>query len=71
MRFDCGETYAEKVKRLGTWHRFFAVCAVEVGPHDCRIFEYVERRRIRYELAYLDGWCWEYRAIKGRLENVT
>lgn len=60
MRFDCGETWAEKAKRLSRWHRWFAWHPVEVGPHDCRWLEYVERRE---RVTMYDVW-YEYRAPK-------
>lgn len=45
MKLDCGETYDEKWTRLGKWHKWFAWYPVRVGVHDCRWFEYVERRK--------------------------
>jgi hypothetical protein len=45
VRFDCGETYCEKVEREAKWHRWFAWRPVRIGSHDCRWLETVERRR--------------------------
>ena len=51
MKFDCGETRKEKQVRLGQerirkeqWHKWFAWYPVRVGSHDCRWFEWVERK---------------------------
>lgn len=44
MKWDCGETRAERYERLSEWHRWFAWYPVRVGSHDCRWLEYVERR---------------------------
>lgn len=66
MRFDCGETHEERRKRLTQWHRWFAWFPVKVGDHDCRWFEFVERR-----FSYDEGefyWA-EYRsAPRGKTE---
>lgn len=62
MKFDCGETYAERLERLSNWHRVFAWFPVRVGPHDCRWLETVERKEIGGSLS--DEWKWEYRCIK-------
>jgi hypothetical protein len=48
MRFDCGETYDERISRLTNWHRWFAWHPIKVADHDCRWLEYVERK-ITYE----------------------
>ena len=58
MKFDCGETWEEKSIRLSKWHRFFAIWPRRVADHDCRCFEWIERRGV-----FWDGWDWEYRAI--------
>ncbi len=43
MKFDCGETYEEKLKRLATPHKWFAWYPVKIDDHDCRWMEFVER----------------------------
>ena len=69
MKFNCGETPAEKFERLENWHRWFAWHPVRVGSHDCRWLEYVERKgTLHYYYDEYGGhwWTWEYRA---RSEN--
>lgn len=48
MKFDCGETLAEKYERQSQWHPWFAWFPVKVGSHDCRWLETVQRRRYVY-----------------------
>lgn len=62
MRFDCGEEWEEKVARLKRWHRFYAIWPRKVAPHDCRWFEWIERKGECYQC---DGvwWVWQYRAL--------
>ena len=63
MKFDCGEEWVEKKKRLETWHRFFCLWPRKLGPHDCRWLEWVERKgTCSYGLGG-GCWSWEYRAI--------
>lgn len=63
MKFDCGETFDERLKRLENWHRWFAWFPVKTADHDCRWFEYVERK-ITYEFCTYDTFTVkEYRAI--------
>jgi len=67
MRFDCGETYKEKVERLKIPHKWFAWYPVWVASHDCRWLENVERTcRPGYEMRGY-GWDKEYKAIKEEL----
>lgn len=72
VRFNCGETVEYKNERLLHWHPFFAVLPVRVANHDCRMFEWIERKG-KLVPAYLDygghdsvcvgeQWKWEYRA---------
>ena len=64
MKFDCGETWLEKRKRLAQWHSWFAWYPVRVAPHDCRWLEKVQRKG-SYWACYGDaGWSWEYREIE-------
>lgn len=58
MRFDCGESWEELVARRKEWHPFFTILPRRVDSHDCRWFEWIERR------GRLDpyGWLWIYRA---------
>lgn len=63
MKFDCGETFAEKRARLGQWHRFYAIFPRRIGPHDCRMFEILERRGTHSSDESGSWWYWEYRAI--------
>jgi hypothetical protein len=61
MKFDCGQTHQEKQE----WHQWFAWFPVEVGPHDCRWLEYVERRgEFRLRLPMSSPWRWTYRAVE-------
>ena len=59
MKFNCGETWDEKEKRLKDWHLWFAWRPVRVGSHDCRWWEWVERKGRHYMRAC---WFWDYRA---------
>lgn len=63
MKFDCGETRQEKWSRLGKWHRWFAWHPVKVGIHDCRWFEYVERRVTVAHFTCDDFITREYRSV--------
>jgi hypothetical protein len=61
MKFNCGETRAEKRKRVGKWHLWFAWHPVCVGPHDCRWLEFVWRRGT-WEVGHRDAyWLWDYK----------
>lgn len=65
MKFDCGETWEEKKKRLENWHRWFAWHPAKIKDHDCRVFEYVWRKGT-YDCGYKDCyWNWEYKSIEG------
>jgi hypothetical protein len=63
MRFDCGETWAEKKARLGQWHRKFLWWPTKLADHDCRWLEYVERRGTYESWSEGSYWNWEYRSI--------
>jgi hypothetical protein len=64
MKVHCGETHAEKWKRLGEWHPWFAWYPVRIAPGDCRWLEFVARRMFREDTIY-DTWITkEYHAIK-------
>ena len=61
MKFDCGKTFQERRNRLRQWHKWFAWYPVKVEDHDCRWFEFVERR----EWGYFQGMSeFEYREIQ-------
>lgn len=60
MKFDCGETTDERYNRLQQWHKFYPWFPRRVGSHDCRAFEWIERRLV---FTYIDSY-WEYRAIE-------
>ena len=64
MKFDCGETWHEKVKRLQTPHKFFCLWPRRVAEHDCRWLEYIER-----EGWYYYGWHWYYRPLNDQTCN--
>ena len=59
MKFNCGEDGRERWDRQKQWHRFFAILPRRVASHDCRCFEWVERK------LSCDGWGInaDYRAI--------
>jgi len=65
MKIDFGETQLEKIRRLEKPHRWFAWYPVEVGPHDHRWLEYVERTGCRFfrSVKFGIGWYWTYKAI--------
>jgi hypothetical protein len=62
MKIDFGETELEKISRLEKPHKWFAWYPVEVGPHDHRWLEYVERTGIQSVLSQ-GCWFWTYKAI--------
>jgi hypothetical protein len=66
MKFDCGETCQERRERLETWHRFYAIWPRRIDSHDCRCFEWIERKGIFMIFDWEDCyWIWEYRSIDG------
>lgn len=44
MKIDFGETPQEKDSRLSEWHKFFPLFPRQIGPHDYRCFEWIERK---------------------------
>lgn len=79
MKFNCGPTWEEKQEaekreqeRLSDWHDFYAIIPRQVGSHDCRCFETIERKGEWHKgfwcgVHYLPGWWnWEYRAKGGQ-----
>ena len=62
MKIDFGESQLEKVERLSKPHKWFAWYPVEVGPHDHRWLEYVERT-CRQSTLSVDFWFWTYKSI--------
>jgi len=63
MKFDCGETPKEELKRKEEWHDFFTIWPRQVESHDCRFLETIERKGIFKYAGYSYGcWEWEYRA---------
>ena len=63
MKFDCGETWQEKLDRKSKWHRWFAWHPVRLAPHDCRWLEYVERKGVWVDFMKMSFWTWDYREI--------
>jgi hypothetical protein len=63
MKFDCGETLAERDARLGEWHPWFAWHPVKIADHDCRWLETVMRKgTVRH--SWDDSWMyWEYKPL--------
>ena len=66
MKFDCGETWAEKQQRLDQWHRYFAWRPVMIASHDCRWLEFVERRGTFWSSWGDSGWDWQYRPLESK-----
>ncbi len=78
MKFNCGPTREEKnaaydaeQKRLQDWHDFYAIIPRQVGSHDCRCFEVIERKGYKFKIRTIHGflsdkWEWEYRAKGGQ-----
>lgn len=63
LKFDCGPTHAEKVRRLQGWHDWFAWYPVRIGPRECRWLEVVERVGFVYDKIHGgQAWEWTYRA---------
>lgn len=64
MKLNCGETYDEEEKRLKEWHPFYPWFPRRVGYKDCRVFEWIERRKVYYDFYHpgmLHDGYWEYR----------
>ncbi len=60
MKFDCGETWDEKVARLEQWHPWFAWRPVRLGSHDCRWLEWLVRKG-KYTVDWGGSqWNWRY-----------
>lgn len=64
MKFDCGPTYEEVIEARSKWHPFFAIWPRRVGPHDCRCFEWIERKGTFHSNWADEYWVWEYRAME-------
>ena len=60
MKLDCGESWPVKKERLKNWHRWYAWFPIQVGNHDCRWLEWIERKGDH--ACYGGDWFWEYRA---------
>jgi hypothetical protein len=56
MKFDCGETAKEWYKRVTDWHDFYAIFPRSVDPHDCRMFETIQRKLVAGE--YSSDWVY-------------
>ena len=76
MKFNCGKTIQKRVKDKeqwrNNWHKWFALIPRKVGPEECRVFEYIERKGESYT-GYRFGtdfpvkvkkWRYEYRVAK-------
>jgi len=64
MRFNCDKFSDWRYKKYlasQEWHRWFAWYPVRLGYHDCRWFEWVERRWFKNDCWDHDYWAWEYR----------
>jgi len=62
MKFNCGESRKEKIKRLEKWHDWFAWHPVRLGEKDCRWFETIQRKGSLKWYGEPDAWFeWEYR----------
>lgn len=66
MKFDCGETYAEECAKLKIWHKFYPWFPRRIGSHDCRCFEWIERKGTT---GYGGDWSWEYRIISNKAKG--
>ncbi len=44
MKFNCGPTRKEKREAKEAWHKIFAFLPHRINSHDCRWFEYIERK---------------------------
>lgn len=62
MKFDFGETYAEKLERIEKWHITFAWIPHRVGSHDYRWLEYVHRRGYKCSGDFFNIE-WQYREL--------
>lgn len=67
MKFNCGKTYATRVKelmpalerereRVSQWQRWFAWRPVRLGDNDCRWLEWVERKPTHCHITDGDYW---------------
>lgn len=48
MKFNCGLSRYEKEAIYVPWRPFYPFFPRKVGPKDCRAFEWIERRSVRY-----------------------
>lgn len=55
MKFNCGLTEGEKIKKRENWHDKFAWLPKRVASGDCRWLEIIERRETCMSI-------WKYRA---------
>ena len=63
MKFNCGEDWRTKLKRLKDWHPWFAWYPIQVGNKKCCWLERIERKG---EYGAIGGdWFWEYRLGTG------
>lgn len=77
MKFDCGPTWREKRNARKEWHRWFALLPRRVGSHDCRWFEYIERKGHTYMGLSagaplplpVEKWDYEYRVLARRKDG--
>ena len=44
MKFDCGLTWEDELKKLKEWHDFFTILPRRVCSNDCRMLETIERK---------------------------
>ncbi len=61
MKFDCGEDWKHQKARLSKWHDHFLWFPKQMGNHDCRWLETIERKGTRKETWDDNYWLWEYR----------
>lgn len=65
MKFDSGPTPEEYAADKMKWRPWFAWFPVQVGPHDSRWLEMVERRQEYDCRGYgISCWSWHYRALQ-------
>jgi hypothetical protein len=76
MKVNCGPSKAARERRhkereqaLREWHPFFPLWPRRVGENDCRLLEWIERRKVTFTVTEWDygpyeyeDWRWEYRA---------
>ena len=72
MKFNCGPTAEERIRRKCVYHRWFAWRPVRIGANDCRWLEFVFRKGTYHRGTDSEFTEWKYLPIEGnsKMEGV-